>query len=259
VNRRSGRHAWKTLEDDGTLAAATRPVTMLDSADKHLPQSGPPADPTTRNLWRARARRLVTQDNQLDDPARVAAFARSQYAIGSESIARDIPPLVLLRQSLGVVLIVVHLLQHLLTGSPGFQATATGRALLSWVLRPIGLVSGLLYGFFTAVTQGTGIALAVQAALWTIAVLMSVSALAPLFGFTLLPPSNLYLPVAFAVFFLLSVYGYLRRKRVGQALATLALALLTFAVVHQIASNVSFGDGELRIRYAPPTQKQPGG
>lgn len=225
---------WSALrQDDGSLPAADASRAAAVAAPiEGAPADAPATDRTTREIWRSRAIFRVTADLGLDDPARVhELFTQGGYQIGEEKIGRNIPPLVLLRQSLGGLLILVHLLSSLMRGSDQGGQNPVARALSAWVLRPVGLVARLLYLFFTAMTQGATIALVVQSALWTVALGLGGVALWRLLAGAEPDAWLGNLVLSLFALLLIAVYSFLRRKRVRASVATALVTILIIALL----------------------------
>lgn len=118
-------------------------------------------------------------------------YFRRDYAIGQETLQRDIPPVVTLHRLVGGLLVVLHVLDS--TMSAGFKSGPVGRLLTGVLLRPLSVVIGALYGFVTLLAQNSAAAAALHAALWSIIVLGvmlaffgATRALLPLAGLALL-------------------------------------------------------------------------
>lgn len=240
----SERREWMARgEDDRKPLRLSTPDCRNEDRPGHLP----PED-TTRARWRTEALRRAAaflngreagpgEKTPVVDPKEAHTFFKNGYRIGQESIAADLPPQVLLRQGLGLLLIVIHILQNLIRESKA-QGAGPVKALATWVLRPLGFLIGALYGFFNTVTKGDKVTVVLQTVLATIAVGLGIGGLLRLFGMDVVPEWSGYLPLSLAAFALLWFYGFLR-YHLGWIASTTVLFGLTFGVAQAILQRQS--------------------
>ncbi|MDQ3815870.1 MAG: DUF3376 domain-containing protein, partial [Armatimonadota bacterium] len=113
-----------------------------------------------------RAKGIFTRGNRNPDAKPIYAYFRHRYRIGEETVQDDIPPLVTMRRIVAALLIVLHVLGNSM--SPGFKSGMVGSRVMQWLLKPLSLLVGTLYGFATVLTYGRAAAGAAHGVAWTV-------------------------------------------------------------------------------------------
>jgi len=133
--------------------------------------AGAAPDGTVRDALRRSCQKLAKKLFEapgINRAAEIRNYFNVHYNIGKEVLTRDIPSLVLVRRAVWALLVMLHVLQN---STPDWAKNSGLWKLISlWILRPLSLVTGAMYGFLTVMAQGRAAAAAIHAVAWSVTV-----------------------------------------------------------------------------------------